>query len=150
MPLANYVTAEIGERQRLQHCRHLGGNQQEAPVQAVNYAYLQQLITKRGGYAGLYTSDAKTPKVANPNSHIWASDRTPLDVQLRKLNRQIVLSNPLLNFDDIIFNRWTSRYGHVQECWGSTVLDAGGLYVTSGVLVGPERNASGAAHEGRV
>ncbi len=158
-----------------------------------DYAYLQRLIAKRGGYAGLFTPDTETPNVANPHSHIWASDRTPLDVQLRRtnavlekmgtmmaptsqagkalgeleqqfqrlahtaaaispargkdasiaekdlyfelrgLNRKIVLSNPLLDFDDVIFNRWTSSYGHVQECWGSTVLDEGGLYVTSGL-----------------
>ena len=164
-----------------------------------DYAYLQQLITKRGGYAGLYTSDKETPNAAHPHSHIWASDRTPLDVQLRRtkavlekigtmvsrtsqaakdlrefepqfqrlartaaamspargegasreqkdlyfklrtLNRQIVLSNPLLNFDDIIFNRWTSSYGHVQECWGSTVLNEGGLYVMSGLRSGRAR-----------
>ncbi|NQV36142.1 MAG: PD40 domain-containing protein [Phycisphaeraceae bacterium] len=164
-----------------------------------DYAYLQQLITKRGGYAGLYTPDTETPNVANPHSRIWTSDRTPLDVQLRrteavlerigtmvshtsqvgkalrefeqqfqrlartaatislahgedasgaekdlyiklrKLSRKIVLSNPLLNFDDIIFNRWTSSYGHVQECWGSTALNEGGLYVTSGIRSGRPR-----------
>lgn len=55
-----------------------------------------------------------------------------LYLKLRGLHRKIVLSNPLLDFDDIIFNRWTSTYGHVQECWGSTVSDEGGLYVMSG------------------
>jgi hypothetical protein len=161
-----------------------------------DYAYLQRLIAKRGGFAGLYTTGTAAPNVAHAHSYIWASDRTPLDVQLRRteallqkiktmltptshagkalselekrfqrlartaaalspargenasgkvkdlylelrrLNREIVLSNPLLDFDDIIYNRWTSSYGHVQECWGSTVLDEGGLYVTTGLCSG--------------
>ncbi|UCD51270.1 MAG: hypothetical protein JSW27_01300, partial [Phycisphaerales bacterium] len=164
-----------------------------------DYAYLQQLIAKRGGHAGLYTPGTEAPNVANPHARIWASDRTPSDVQfrrteavlerietmvdatspaggalremkqqlqklartaaailpargedasdsekdlyfeLRELNRKIVLSNPLLDFDDIIFNRWTSSYGHVQECWGSTVLNEGGLYVMSGLRNGRAR-----------
>ncbi|WP_197231490.1 HzsA-related protein [Novipirellula artificiosorum] len=62
-----------------------------------------------------------------------------LYLELRRLNRSIVLSNPLLNFDDILFNRWTSNYGHVQECWGTTVLDEGGLYVLSGLQGGRTR-----------
>ncbi len=49
-----------------------------------DYAYLQRLIAKRGGYAGLYTAGTEAPNVANPHSHIWASDRNPLDVQLRR------------------------------------------------------------------
>ncbi|MBC8217709.1 MAG: hypothetical protein H8E73_04535 [Planctomycetes bacterium] len=161
-----------------------------------DYAYLQGLIAKRGGCAGLYTPDTEALTVAHPHSRIWASDRTPLDVQLRRtdavleqigsmvaptsqaekalreleqqfqrlartaavlspahgkdasgaekdlyielreLNRKIVLSNPLLDFDDIIFNRWNSSYGHVQECWGSTVLNEGGLYALRGALRG--------------
>jgi hypothetical protein len=158
-----------------------------------DYDYLQRLIAKEGGYAGLHTVGTEVPHVANAHSHIWASDRTPLDVQLRRteavlqkiqtmlasnspaekalnelerqfrklartaaansstdaestngtekdlyialreLNRKIVLSNPLLDFDDVIFNRWSSSYGHVQECWGSTVLDQGGLFTLSEV-----------------
>ena len=158
-----------------------------------DYAYLQQLIAQRGAYAGLHTPGTETPNVAHAHALIWTSDRTPLDVQLRRteavlemiggtvapssqaekalreleqqfqklartataissvegkaasgeekdvyfelreLNRKIVLSNPLLDFDDVIFNRWTSSYGHVQECWGSTVLNEGGLYVMSGL-----------------
>ncbi len=161
-----------------------------------DYLYLERLITDHGGYAGLYAPDSETPNVANPHALIWESDRSPLDVQLRRtaallqkletmlphrsragqslseleqqvqglaqkaaaippsgdelaireekslylelrrLNRKVVLSNPLLNFDDIIFNRWTSSYGHVQECWGSTVRDEGGLYVISGLQGG--------------
>lgn len=164
-----------------------------------DYTYLQGLIDKRGGYAGLYTPGTEAPNVAHPHSHIWVSDHTPLDVQLRrteavlemlkamvappsktaktlrklaqqlqrlaraaaaispapdedasnaekdlyyevrKLNRKIALSNPLLDFEDIIFNRWTSSYGHVQECWGSTVLNEGGLYVMSGLRSGQPR-----------
>ena len=48
------------------------------------YAYLQRVIGKRGGYAGLYTAGTEAPNVASPHSFIWASDRTPLDVQLRR------------------------------------------------------------------
>ncbi len=164
-----------------------------------DYVTLQQLIAKRGGYVGLYRPDTEAPNVAHAQSLIWASDRRPLDVQvrrtaavlekieamvaptsqarealrslaqqfqglvrtaaaispepgegsgrmekdlyfeLRKLHRKIVLRNPLLNFDDILFNRWTSSYGHVQECWGSTVLDEGGLYVMSALRGGRPR-----------
>jgi len=35
--------------------------------------------------------------------------------------------NPLLDFNQLIFNRWSSRYGHVQEAWASSVLPEGGL-----------------------
>jgi len=158
-----------------------------------DYAYLQQLIANRGGHAGLYTPGTEALNVANAHALIWASERTPSDVQfrrtealletiramvtstspaetalreleqkfqrlaqtattilavqgkeasdaekelyfeLRALNRKIVFNNPLLDFNDIVFNRWTSSYGHVQECWGSTVLNEGGLYVMSGL-----------------
>lgn len=164
-----------------------------------DYGYLQRLIAKRGGYAGLYTPGDEAPNVADAHSRIWESDHTPLDVQLRRtdavlqkiktmpaadssaeaklvdleqrlrrlarraedvpttvgdgpnrlerelyielrqLNREIVLSNPLLDFDEIIFNRWTSSYGHVQECWGTTVLDEGGLFALSGLRTGQPR-----------
>lgn len=69
----------------------------------------------------------------------WSGDELAADADkglylaLRQLNRKIVLSNPLVNFDSLLFNRWTSNYGHVQECWGTTVLNEGGLYVISGL-----------------
>jgi hypothetical protein len=55
---------------------------------------------------------------------------------LRRIGRRVALSNPLLNFDGVIFNRWTSTYGHVQEAFGSTVRPEGGLYVLTGLRSG--------------
>ena len=81
-----------------------------------------------------------TQKVATLHrSETDTSTDKSLYLELRQLNRAIVLNNPLLNFDEILFNRWTSNYGHVQECWGTTVLDEGGLYALSGLQSGSTR-----------
>ncbi len=54
----------------------------------------------------------------------------------RKIGRAVALANPLMNFDELIFNRWSSRYGHVQEAWASSVLRDGSLYLLSGLKSG--------------
>jgi hypothetical protein len=57
-------------------------------------------------------------------------------LEARQVGREIALANPLLDFDELIFNRWSSRYGHVQEAWGSTVMPEGGLFALSGLKSG--------------
>lgn len=62
-----------------------------------------------------------------------AADDKAIYLAVRTVGRAAVLANPLLDFDALIFNRWSSRYGHVQEAWASSVLRDGGLYVMSGL-----------------
>jgi hypothetical protein len=69
---------------------------------------------------------ARANGIADKEAYLW----------VRRIGRPLVLSNPLLDFDEIIFNRWSSTYGHVQEAWASTVRQDGGLYVLSGLRNG--------------
>ena len=55
---------------------------------------------------------------------------------VRAIGHAAALANPLLDFDALIFNRWSSRYGHVQEAWASSVLRDGGLFILSGLKTG--------------
>jgi hypothetical protein len=132
--------------------------------------------------------NAAASVAANPQSLLFPSDRTPLDVILRRteallldikkmsgapnmssferrlqalkakpaglaktagaqaqkdafmeaslLRREIAFANPLLNFDSLIFVRWTSRYQHIQEAYGNTLLSQGGLFMLSGLQTG--------------
>jgi len=66
-----------------------------------------------------------------------AADDKELYLAVRTIGRAAVLANPLLDFDQLIFNRWSSRYGHVQEAWARSVLGDGGLYILSGLKTGP-------------
>jgi hypothetical protein len=65
-----------------------------------------------------------------------AADDKELYLAVRMIGRAAVMANPLLDFDALIFNRWSSRYGHVQEAWASSVLRDGGLYILSGLKTG--------------
>ena len=65
-----------------------------------------------------------------------AADDKELYLAVRAIGRAAVRANPLLDFDALIFNRWSSRYGHVQEAWASSVLRDGGLYILSGLKTG--------------
>jgi hypothetical protein len=65
----------------------------------------------------------------------WA-DSSAIGSGFSALGRAVVLANALLDFDELIFNRWSSRYGHVQESWASSVLRDGGLYILSGLKSG--------------
>jgi hypothetical protein len=62
-----------------------------------------------------------------------AMDDKEIYMSVRAIGRAAALANPLLDFDELIFNRWSSRYGHVQEAWASSVLEDGGLYILSGL-----------------
>lgn len=66
-----------------------------------------------------------------------AADDKEIYLAARTIGRAVALANPLLDFDQLIFNRWSSRYGHVQEAWASSVLRDGGLYILSGLKTGP-------------
>ena len=66
-----------------------------------------------------------------------AANDKEIYLAVRAIGRAAALANPLLDFDRLIFNRWSSRYGHVQEAWASSVLDDGGLYLLSGLKTGP-------------
>jgi hypothetical protein len=66
-----------------------------------------------------------------------AADDKEIYLAVRAIGRAVALANPLLDFDQLIFNRWSSRYGHVQEAWASSVLRDGGLYILSGLKTGP-------------
>jgi hypothetical protein len=65
------------------------------------------------------------------------ADDKEIYLAVRAIGRAVALANPLLDFHRLIFNRWSSRYGHVQEAWASSVLRDGGLYVLSGLKTGP-------------
>jgi len=65
-----------------------------------------------------------------------AADDKEIYLAVRAIGRATALANPLLDFDELIFNRWSSRYGHVQEAWASSVLRDGGLYILSGLKTG--------------
>jgi hypothetical protein len=65
-----------------------------------------------------------------------AADDKEIYLAVRAVGRAAVMANPLLDFDALIFNRWSSRYGHVQEAWASSVLRDGGLYILSGLKTG--------------
>ena len=65
-----------------------------------------------------------------------AADDKETYLAVRAIGRAVALANPLLDFDRLIFNRWSSRYGHVQEAWASSVLPDGGLFVMSGLKGG--------------
>jgi hypothetical protein len=65
-----------------------------------------------------------------------AADDREIYLAARAIGRAVTLANPLLDFDRLIFNRWSSRYGHVQEAWASSVLRDGGLYLLSGLKTG--------------
>ena len=65
-----------------------------------------------------------------------AADDQEIYLAVRMIGRAAVLANPLLDFDGLIFNRWSSRYGHVQEAWANSVLRDGGLYIMSGLKTG--------------
>jgi hypothetical protein len=65
------------------------------------------------------------------------ADDKEIYLAARAVGRAVALANPLLDFDQLIFNRWSSRYGHVQEAWASSVLRDGGLYILSGLKTGP-------------
>ncbi len=65
-----------------------------------------------------------------------AADDKGTYLAVRAISRAVALANPLLDFDTLIFNRWSSRYGHVQEAWASSVLRDGGLFVMSGLKGG--------------
>ena len=72
-------------------------------------------------------------KSANTNG----ADPKAAYLAVRQITRAAVLANPLLDFDELIFNRWTSTYGHVQEAWaGSVRRDEGSLYILSGLKSG--------------
>jgi hypothetical protein len=147
-----------------------------------DYASLQAALSNWANPYNLLKRGAARPDVANVQSLIWESDRTPAEVALRrteallkhlknlpkapdlgalekqltfiksanpnsagakavylavrKIGRAAALANPLLDFDELIFNRWTSRYGHVQEAWASSVLRDGSLYILSGLKSG--------------
>ncbi len=58
---------------------------------------------------------------------------------VRAIGRAAVLANPLLDFDALIFNRWSSRYGHVQEAWASSVMQEGSLYIMTGLKTGEQK-----------
>jgi Hydrazine synthase alpha subunit middle domain/WD40-like Beta Propeller Repeat len=64
------------------------------------------------------------------------ADDKELYMAVRGIGRAAVFANPLMDFDQLIFNRWTSSYGHVQEAWASSVRREGGLYVLSGLKTG--------------
>ena len=147
-----------------------------------DYASLRAALSNRANPYALLRTGEERKDVAHNQSLIWESDRTPVDVVLRRteallqhlkdlpkapdlgalemqwaaarsrnteaaddkelylavrmIGRAAVLANPLLDFDALIFNRWSSRYGHVQEAWASSVLRDGGLYVISGLKTG--------------
>ncbi len=65
-----------------------------------------------------------------------AADDKAIYLAVRAIGRAAVLANPLLDFDALIFNRWSSRYGHVQEAWASSVLRDGSLYIMTGLKTG--------------
>jgi virginiamycin B lyase len=65
-----------------------------------------------------------------------APDNKETYLAVRAIGRAAVLANPLLDFDTLIFNRWSSSYGHVQEAWASSVLPDGGLFILSGLKTG--------------
>jgi hypothetical protein len=64
------------------------------------------------------------------------ADDNEIYMAVRAIGRAAVLANPLLDFDALIFNRWSSSYGHVQEAWASSVLRDGGLFILSGLKTG--------------
>jgi hypothetical protein len=125
---------------------------------------------------------------ANPQSLLFPTDRTPLDVVLRRtealiedtkklsgapnlssfeqrlqslktrrtglaksagtqtqkdmfieaslLRREVALANPLIDFDSLVFVRWSSHYQHIQEAYGNTLYNKGGLFVLNGLKNG--------------
>jgi hypothetical protein len=75
--------------------------------------------------------------VAVQSRNTGAVDDKEIYLAARAIGRAGALANPLLDFDQLIFNRWSSRYGHVQEAWASSVLRDGGLYLLSGLKTGP-------------
>ena len=68
----------------------------------------------------------------------YAAGASDKDVYLavRRMGRAAMWINPLMDFDQLIFNRWTSSYGHVQEAWARSVRRGGGLFVLSGLKSG--------------
>lgn len=64
------------------------------------------------------------------------ADDKEVYLEVRAVSRAAVMANPLLDFDELIFNRWSSTYGHVQEAWASSVLPHGGLFILSGLKTG--------------
>jgi hypothetical protein len=136
------------------------------------------------------TAHAAASVAANPQSLLFPSDRTPLDVVLRRtgallddirkmphapdmagferrlndlmakrsslaksaaagtasqrglfmqaalLRRSIAFVNPIVDFDSLVFVRWTSHYHHIQEGWGNSMMYGGGLFMLSGLKSG--------------
>ena len=62
-----------------------------------------------------------------------SANRYRLYERICALRRRIALSNPLLNFDSILFiKRHRSRYNHMcDQYYGATIRTGGGLYVLS-------------------
>ena len=144
-----------------------------------DYAGLKAAIDNRTNPLNLLKAGESRTDVADVQSLIWESDKTPADVVLRRvqalfnhlktqpnapqlealekqlavarsgntngaddkalylavrqIGRAAALSNPLLDFNELIFNRWSSQYGHVQEAWASSVMEDGSLYILSGL-----------------
>jgi hypothetical protein len=77
-------------------------------------------------------SQLAAAKAGNTNG----ADEKDAYMAVREAGRAAVLANPLLDFDGLIFNRWSSSYGHVQEAWASSVRPEGSLYILSGLKTG--------------
>ncbi len=91
-----------------------------APNMSAFENHLHDLMTRSGGLA---------------KSAAISADKD-LFVEASLLRRQIALANPLLTYDSIMFNRWTSRYQHIQEGYGNTLYNKGGLFMLSGLQSG--------------
>lgn len=77
-------------------------------------------------------------KARRPGLAKTASDQAQKDLFLEAslLKRSIAFANPAIDFDSLVFNRWTSHYGHIQEAYGNTLLSEGGLFMLSGLKSG--------------
>ena len=82
-----------------------------------------------------FESRLKDLKTSKSGLAKTASDKS-LFLTASLLKREVALANPLLTFDSLVFVRWTSHYMHIQEAYGNTLLNQGGLFMLSGLKSG--------------
>ena len=87
-----------------------------------------------GGTGGLAQAETDLAKLVTKNADTETSNkdkRIELFVETCRLRRRIAFSNPLLNFDRILFiKRQFARYDHMcDQYYGFNAVPGGGLYV---------------------
>lgn len=132
-----YALLRRGEERRdVAHIQSLlwESDRTAADVALRRTAALLQYQRNMPGAPDLGALEEQLAAVQSRNS--GAADDRELYLAVRAIGRAAALANPLRDFDQLIFNRWSSRYGHVQEAWASSVLEDGGLYILSGLKTG--------------